>query len=94
MAAVLVATMPLWLILLESLRPGGDRPHWMAWPGLALGLIGIAILMQPNFGEAGNATALINTGETKPDPDLEPAPVAAWTLVASQVFNLDESLNK
>jgi drug/metabolite transporter (DMT)-like permease len=57
-AAVLVATMPLWLILLESLRPTGDRPHWIAWPGFILGLTGIAILVQTNFGDSGNFTAL------------------------------------
>jgi hypothetical protein len=44
--------------------------------------------------DAEAAAALINTGETKPDPKLEASAVAAWTLVASQIFNLDESLNK
>ncbi|MBK1826458.1 DUF1553 domain-containing protein [Haloferula rosea] len=40
------------------------------------------------------AKALISTGETQPDANLDPAELAAWTLVASQILNLDETLNK
>ncbi|WP_193210944.1 DUF1553 domain-containing protein [Luteolibacter marinus] len=40
------------------------------------------------------ARSLVATGETKPDPALDPAELAAWTLVASQLLNLDETLNK
>lgn len=41
-----------------------------------------------------DATALISVGETKPDAKLPPAELAAWTMVSSQVMNLDEVLNK
>ncbi len=44
--------------------------------------------------DAKEAQALINNGETKPDPKLDAAELAAWTLVSSQVLNLDETLNK
>jgi hypothetical protein len=40
------------------------------------------------------ANALVAVGESKPDPKLPPAELAAWTLVASQIMNLDESLTK
>jgi hypothetical protein len=40
------------------------------------------------------AGALIAVGESKPNQELSPAELAAWTLVASQVMNLDESLTK
>ncbi len=40
------------------------------------------------------AQALIHTGESKADPALSPAELAAWTLVASQVLNTDEALTK
>jgi len=40
------------------------------------------------------ATALINVGDSKPDPALPPAELAAWTLTASQIMNMDESLTK
>jgi hypothetical protein len=41
-----------------------------------------------------NARKLIAVGESKADPALEPAQLAAWTMVANQMFNLDELLNK
>jgi Protein of unknown function (DUF1553)/Protein of unknown function (DUF1549)/Concanavalin A-like lectin/glucanases superfamily/Planctomycete cytochrome C len=40
------------------------------------------------------AQQLIATGESKPDAALPPAELAAWTLIANQVLNLDETLNK
>jgi hypothetical protein len=44
--------------------------------------------------DAAAAKALVGNGETTPDPALDPAELAAWTLVASQLLNLDETLNK
>lgn len=41
-----------------------------------------------------DAKKFIATGETPPAAGLDPAEVAAWTLIASQLFNLDETLNK
>jgi hypothetical protein len=40
------------------------------------------------------AEALLAIGESKPDKSLPPAELAAWTLVASQLINLDEALTK
>jgi hypothetical protein len=40
------------------------------------------------------AQKLIETGASRPDAALAPAELAAWTLLASQVMNLDEALNK
>ncbi|MBC8001531.1 MAG: DUF1553 domain-containing protein, partial [Opitutaceae bacterium] len=40
------------------------------------------------------ARSLIRVGESKPDPKLPAAELAAWTMVASQIMNLDESLTK
>jgi len=40
------------------------------------------------------ATALITVGESKPDPALPPAELAAWTLAVSQILNMDEALSK
>jgi mono/diheme cytochrome c family protein len=42
----------------------------------------------------GEADALIKTGESPIDPALPHPEMAAWTLVASEVMNLDESLTK
>ncbi|MGE5139295.1 MAG: drug/metabolite exporter YedA [Rudaea sp.] len=45
-AALLVATVPLWMALLDMLR-GGERPGWKAALGLVLGLGGILLLIGP-----------------------------------------------
>lgn len=41
--------------------------------------------------EAGE---LITEGESKPDAALQPEQLAAWTMLANQLMNLDEVLNK
>ena len=41
-----------------------------------------------------DTTALLSFGESKADPALPPPQLAAWTMVASQLMNLDETLNK
>ena len=40
------------------------------------------------------ATKLISYGETKADTTIDPATHAAWTMLANQIMNLDEALNK
>lgn len=40
------------------------------------------------------AEQLITVGESKPDPAIDKAELAAWSLIASQIFNLDETLTK
>ena len=45
--ALLVAIVPLWMVLMEWLRPGGRRPHSAVFAGLLLGLIGIVLLVGP-----------------------------------------------
>jgi hypothetical protein len=41
-----------------------------------------------------DAHKLIAVGESKTDPKLEPATLAAWTMVVNELLNLDEVLNK
>src|SRR5581483_1188382 len=40
------------------------------------------------------AKKLISAGQSKPKADLPPAELAAYTLVASTILNLDETLNR
>lgn len=45
--AVLVATVPMWIVVLTWLRPGGSFPGGIVIAGLALGFIGIILLINP-----------------------------------------------
>jgi drug/metabolite transporter (DMT)-like permease len=49
MAAVLVATTPLWMAILEALWPWGERLDPRGWLGLALGLAGVFLLLAPRL---------------------------------------------
>ncbi|MCG8585342.1 MAG: DUF1553 domain-containing protein, partial [Pirellulales bacterium] len=45
-------------------------------------------------GKAPAAKQLIAVGESKPDASLDPSQLAAWTMTANLILNLDEVLNK
>jgi len=46
-AALIVATIPLWIVLIDAIRPGGARPTWLTSGGVLAGLAGIFILIDP-----------------------------------------------
>jgi drug/metabolite transporter (DMT)-like permease len=53
-AALLVATVSLWLVILDWLRPGGIRPVFRVVVGVLLGFAGLALLVGPaHFGDSG-----------------------------------------
>lgn len=45
LAALLVATTPLWLVGFRT--ASGDRPGWMTWLGTTVGFAGVAVLARP-----------------------------------------------
>jgi drug/metabolite transporter (DMT)-like permease len=47
-ASMVVATTPIWIVAAASVRPGGKAPMLKEWCGLALGLIGLAMLAGPS----------------------------------------------
>jgi drug/metabolite transporter (DMT)-like permease len=49
-AALLVATVPLWITLLDGLRPGGQPWTLRGWLGTLLGLAGVALVARPEHG--------------------------------------------
>ena len=46
-AAVLIATLPIWIVLLTWLKPGGTFPGGMVILGLVSGFVGILLLFDP-----------------------------------------------
>src|SRR3972149_400367 len=47
-AALVIGSIPMFLVVAEALRPGGARPNWQAVLGLLIGLVGIFILVGPS----------------------------------------------
>jgi drug/metabolite transporter (DMT)-like permease len=47
LAALVVAITPLWMVVFESLRRRGDRPNKRILGGIALGFIGLVLLIGP-----------------------------------------------
>ncbi len=61
-ASLVVATTPIWIVAAASMRPGGRAPIRKEWMGLALGLVGLALLGGPSLsaairGDAGSLDA-------------------------------------
>ena len=89
------------------MKEGGDtaasRIRW-AWrvvtarlpePGeLEIVLGALAQHRQRYASDAEAAGALIAYGESQADQELEPAELAAYTMVANLLLNLDETVNK
>ncbi|MEW6324438.1 MAG: EamA family transporter [Nitrospirota bacterium] len=47
LAALLVSTVPLWMILLDAVHPGGRRHGRLAFTGVLIGFAGVVILIGP-----------------------------------------------
>ena len=62
-AALLVAVVPLWMVLLDWSRPEGRRPPALVFLGLGLGLAGLGLLIGPDSlqgqGEINVAGAVV-----------------------------------
>ena len=60
-AALMVGTAPLWMVIIDAIRPGGKRPGWQTVCGVLVGFAGITILIGPaeltgQGGASGSAT--------------------------------------
>ncbi|HJX09439.1 MAG TPA: EamA family transporter [Candidatus Binatia bacterium] len=53
LSALLVATVPLWMVLIDTLRPGGKRPGLKSALGILIGFCGAALLIGWSAGNAG-----------------------------------------
>jgi drug/metabolite transporter (DMT)-like permease len=50
LAALLISTEPLWIVILVWLRTGRKRPDWRVVTGLVLGFAGLMLLVRPGSG--------------------------------------------
>lgn len=58
-AALLVGASPLFMVLIDAIRPGGIRPTWQTALGVLVGFGGIALLIGPDqWGGSGQGTDL------------------------------------
>jgi drug/metabolite transporter (DMT)-like permease len=46
-AALFITTSPFWMVGLEAALPGGDRLHWPTVGGIAIGFLGVLVLIGP-----------------------------------------------
>jgi len=46
-AALIIGSVPLFLVVMEAIRPNGVKPNWQAIVGLIIGFVGIFILVGP-----------------------------------------------
>lgn len=59
LAALVISSTPLWVSLLEWVRPGGKRPGMQVGAGLVLGFIGVTFLIDVrNIGNGGGVDPL------------------------------------
>ncbi len=55
-SALMIASIPLWMAVIDAIRPGGLRPDWKVTLGLLVGFAGLALLVFSSEGFAsGNA---------------------------------------
>src|SRR5262245_48272534 len=55
LAALLVATVPLWMVLIDTFRPAGERPGLAAVVGILIGFVGVVLLIGAAAGGADAA---------------------------------------
>jgi len=51
--ALLIGTVPLFMVILDFIRPGGKLPNWQAALGVLIGFAGVAYLIAPIIVGAG-----------------------------------------
>ncbi len=53
-AAILIATTPLWMALYSAFWPRAERTHWRGWVGLVVGFAGIVLTLAPQLQDGFN----------------------------------------
>jgi drug/metabolite transporter (DMT)-like permease len=58
-AALLVATVPLWITVLDRFRRGGEPWTLRLWAGTLIGLVGVALVARPESDAQGHWTGIV-----------------------------------
>ena len=62
LAALLVATAPFWMAIIEAMRRNGERVELRAGIGMLIGFVGVAMLVTPGGGMTGKWSAAFLLG--------------------------------
>jgi drug/metabolite transporter (DMT)-like permease len=62
MTALLVSVLPFWLVMIDWVRPSGNRPRPAVIAGLILGIAGIFVLVNPTAQNGNTAVSLVGAG--------------------------------
>lgn len=62
LAALLVATAPFWMAIIEALRKNGERVDFRGGIGMLIGFVGVAMLVTPGGGMTGKWSAAFLLG--------------------------------
>ena len=62
LAALLVATAPFWMTIIEAFRPNGERLSLRGGAGMLIGFAGVAMLITPGGGMTGKWSAAFLLG--------------------------------
>src|SRR5262249_1923623 len=83
LAALLISTVPLWMTIIEWLRPGGARPSLPVACGLLLGFAGVALLLGPGTLVGGVA----NTGTLASLVGVVVILLASWSWAGGSLYS-------
>lgn len=83
-AALLVGSAPLWMVLIDALRPNGQKANLQTWIGVIIGFIGITILISP--------WQINNEGQTLDQAGVLALLMAAFLWAIGSLYSRDAKL--
>lgn len=48
-AALIIGSVPLWMVVIDMFWPGSPSPSWLTVSGVVIGFVGVALLVSPAF---------------------------------------------